>query len=75
MASAIFLILIFIQIFDICYVLFIPHISFKLWGKTDIVLPQALTVIEYLVARGSERAVDDIVEHTYQISVRIFFCL
>ncbi|RWR78196.1 Epsin domain-containing protein [Cinnamomum micranthum f. kanehirae] len=29
---------------------------------------KALTVIEYLVANGSERAVDDIVEHTFQIS-------
>ncbi|KAL9259401.1 Clathrin interactor EPSIN 1-like protein [Drosera capensis] len=28
----------------------------------------ALTVIEYLVANGSERAVDDIIEHTFQIS-------
>jgi len=32
---------------------------------------QALTVIEYLIANGSERAVDDIVEHTFQISVRV----
>lgn len=30
---------------------------------------QALAVIEYLVAHGSERAVDDIIEHTFQISV------
>ncbi|XP_047342027.1 clathrin interactor EPSIN 1 [Impatiens glandulifera] len=29
---------------------------------------KALTVIEYLVSHGSERAVDDIIEHTYQIS-------
>ncbi|XP_052209550.1 clathrin interactor EPSIN 1 [Diospyros lotus] len=29
---------------------------------------KALAVIEYLVANGSERAVDDIIEHTYQIS-------
>ncbi|XP_077211677.1 clathrin interactor EPSIN 1-like [Tasmannia lanceolata] len=29
---------------------------------------KALTVIEYLVANGSERAVDDIMEHTFQIS-------
>ncbi|KAI3756021.1 hypothetical protein L1987_55833 [Smallanthus sonchifolius] len=29
---------------------------------------KALTVIEYLVANGSERAVDDIIEHTFQIS-------
>jgi len=33
-------------------------------------LIQALAVIEYLVAHGSERAVDDIIEHTFQISVR-----
>ncbi|XP_058091356.1 clathrin interactor EPSIN 1-like isoform X2 [Magnolia sinica] len=29
---------------------------------------KALAVIEYLVANGSERAVDDILEHTFQIS-------
>ncbi|XAR70817.1 hypothetical protein NMG60_11027821 [Bertholletia excelsa] len=29
---------------------------------------KALAVIEYLIANGSERAVDDITEHTYQIS-------
>ncbi|XP_042492342.1 clathrin interactor EPSIN 1-like [Macadamia integrifolia] len=29
---------------------------------------KALTVIEYLVAHGSERALDDITEHTFQIS-------
>lgn len=35
-------------------------------------LHQSLAVIEYLVAHGSERAVDDIIEHTFQISVCIF---
>lgn len=30
---------------------------------------QGLTVLEYLVAHGSERVVDDIREHAYQISV------
>lgn len=34
-------------------------------------LYQSLAVIEYLVANGSERAVDDIIEHTFQISVWI----
>ncbi|CAM8898766.1 unnamed protein product [Rhodiola kirilowii] len=29
---------------------------------------KALTVIEYLIANGSERAVDDIIEHTYRIA-------
>ncbi|XP_010914749.1 clathrin interactor EPSIN 1 [Elaeis guineensis] len=29
---------------------------------------KALAVIEYLIANGSERAVDDILEHTFQIS-------
>ena len=33
-------------------------------------LIQALAVIEYLIANGSERAVDEIIEHTFQISVR-----
>lgn len=30
---------------------------------------QALIVLEYLVAHGSERVIDDIREHAYQISV------
>ncbi|KAD4178731.1 hypothetical protein E3N88_27322 [Mikania micrantha] len=30
---------------------------------------KALAVIEYLVANGSERAVDEIIEHTFQISL------
>lgn len=34
---------------------------------------KALSVIEYLVSNGSERAVDEIIEHTYQISVSLFF--
>ena len=33
---------------------------------------QALTVLEYLVAHGSERVIDEIKEHSYQISV--IFC-
>jgi len=34
---------------------------------------QALTIIEYLIANGSERAVDDILDHYSKISVWIFF--
>lgn len=30
---------------------------------------QGLIVLEYLVAHGSERVIDDIKEHSYQISV------
>ncbi|XP_054792515.1 clathrin interactor EPSIN 1-like [Prosopis cineraria] len=37
-------------------------------GKDWRYVYKALAVIEYLVAHGSERAVDDIVEHTFQIS-------
>ncbi|CAN0907312.1 Clathrin interactor EPSIN 1 [Linum grandiflorum] len=37
-------------------------------GKDWRLVYKALSVIEYLVAHGSERAVDDIIEHTYQIS-------
>ncbi|KZV42008.1 clathrin interactor EPSIN 1 [Dorcoceras hygrometricum] len=37
-------------------------------GKNWRLVYKALAVIEYLVAHGSERAVDDIVEHTFQIS-------
>ncbi|KAF7830494.1 clathrin interactor EPSIN 1 [Senna tora] len=37
-------------------------------GKDWRYVYKALSVIEYLVARGSERAVDDIIEHTFQIS-------
>ncbi|RZC16223.1 Clathrin interactor EPSIN 1, partial [Glycine soja] len=39
-------------------------------GKDWRYVYKALAVIEYLVAHGSERAVDDIIEHTFQISVR-----
>lgn len=34
---------------------------------------QALAVVEYLLANGSERAMDDILEHSFQISVRLLF--
>ncbi|KAM3302794.1 clathrin interactor EPSIN 1 [Capsicum chacoense] len=37
-------------------------------GKNWRYVYKALAVIEYLVAHGSERAVDEIVEHTFQIS-------
>ncbi|KAG8381836.1 hypothetical protein BUALT_Bualt05G0014200 [Buddleja alternifolia] len=37
-------------------------------GKSWRFVYKALAVIEYLVAHGSERALDDIVEHTFQIS-------
>ncbi|KAL0297239.1 UNVERIFIED_CONTAM: Clathrin interactor EPSIN 1 [Sesamum radiatum] len=37
-------------------------------GKNWRFVYKALSVIEYLVAHGSERAVDDIIEHTFQIS-------
>ncbi|KAK6161927.1 hypothetical protein DH2020_001768 [Rehmannia glutinosa] len=37
-------------------------------GKNWRFVYKSLTVIEYLVAHGSERAVDDIIEHTFQIS-------
>ncbi|PIN00274.1 Equilibrative nucleoside transporter protein [Handroanthus impetiginosus] len=37
-------------------------------GKNWRFVYKALAVIEYLVAHGSERTVDDIIEHTYQIS-------
>ncbi|KAL8171122.1 hypothetical protein V2J09_022926 [Rumex salicifolius] len=40
-------------------------------GKDWRYVYKALSVIEYLIANGSERAVDDIVEHTFQISVQI----
>lgn len=37
--------------------------------KHPYVVFQALTVLEYLVAHGSERVIDEIREHSYQISV------
>ncbi|XP_039004866.1 clathrin interactor EPSIN 1-like [Hibiscus syriacus] len=37
-------------------------------GKDWRYIYKALTVIEYLISHGSERAVDDIIEHTFQIS-------
>lgn len=33
---------------------------------------QALIILEYLVAHGSERVIDEIREHAYQISVTFF---
>ncbi|CAN8236682.1 unnamed protein product [Cochlearia groenlandica] len=37
-------------------------------GKDWRYVYKALAVIDYLISNGSERAVDDIIEHTYQIS-------
>ncbi|KAK9742060.1 hypothetical protein RND81_03G145700 [Saponaria officinalis] len=37
-------------------------------GKDWRYVYKSLTVIEYLIANGAERAVDDIIEHTFQIS-------
>ncbi|KAJ8555519.1 hypothetical protein K7X08_013015 [Anisodus acutangulus] len=37
-------------------------------GKNWRFVYKSLAVIEYLVAHGADRAVDDIIEHTYQIS-------
>ncbi|CAI9775711.1 unnamed protein product [Fraxinus pennsylvanica] len=37
-------------------------------GKNWRYVYKALAVIEYLVSHGSERSVDDIIEHTFQIS-------
>ncbi|GLT25533.1 hypothetical protein SLA2020_006550 [Shorea laevis] len=37
-------------------------------GKDWRYVYKALAVIEYLICHGSERAVDDIIEHTFQIS-------
>ncbi|KAI4376968.1 hypothetical protein MLD38_014668 [Melastoma candidum] len=37
-------------------------------GKDWRYVYKALTVVEYLVAHGSDRAVDEIIEHTYQIA-------
>lgn len=71
MVSMYFLILISVFIFLFSFIFPSPvHISNIFSKKTNsISLVQALAVIEYLVANGSERAVDDIVEHTYQIAV------
>ncbi|PWA33838.1 ENTH/VHS-like protein [Artemisia annua] len=38
------------------------------WRHVQVKFLMALAMIEYLVANGSERAVDDIIEHTFQIS-------
>ncbi|KAL3498537.1 hypothetical protein ACH5RR_041269 [Cinchona calisaya] len=51
-----------------------PMVMNVLWtrltetGKNWRFVYKALAVIEYLVAHGSERAVDEIIEHTFQIS-------
>ncbi|ONK60224.1 uncharacterized protein A4U43_C08F15720 [Asparagus officinalis] len=41
--------------------------------QNNIVHPsvEALLVIDYLIANGSERALDDILEHSFRISVSI----
>ena len=39
-----------------------------------IIYVQALTIIEYLIANGSERAVDDILDHYSKISVCLILC-
>jgi len=41
-------------------------------GKDWRYVYKALAVIDYLISNGSERAVDEIIEHTYQISVSLF---
>lgn len=46
------------------------HFDISLRTFYAMFLIQALAVIEYLIANGSERAVDEIIEHTFQISVR-----
>lgn len=40
-------------------------------GKNWRHVYKGLTVLEYLVAHGAERVIDDIREHAYQISVNI----
>lgn len=52
------------QLFFFCFSVF----SSSLTLMFNLVF-QALTVIEYLLANGSERTVDDIIEHSFQISV------
>ena len=47
--------------------------SIFLFSKRRIYV-QALTIIEYLIANGSERAVDDILDHYSKISVCLILC-
>lgn len=58
-----------------CMHIFFLAICANCWfysPTSKILACQSLAVIEYLVANGSERAVDDIIEHTFQISVRMW---
>jgi len=48
--------------------LYSAFFSIFLFSKR-IIYVQALTIIEYLIANGSERAVDDILDHYSKISV------
>jgi hypothetical protein len=40
-----------------------------IFSNRDYYIFQALIVFEYLVAHGSERVIDDLKEHAYQLSV------
>ena len=42
-------------------------------GKNWRHVYKGLTVLEYLVAIGSERVIEDIIEHAYQIEVQFVF--
>lgn len=46
---------------------------FLFYSYPNLYLSQGLTVLEYLVGHGSERVIDDIREHAYQISVHLIF--
>lgn len=45
------------------------------YSYPNFYLSQGLTVLEYLVGHGSERVIDDIREHAYQISVHFSYSI
>ena len=48
---------------------------FSFYSYPNLYLSQGLTVLEYLVGHGSERVIDDIREHAYQISVHYSYSI
>lgn len=73
-----FLELVVSSLFIVSYCITLHFVVFSTWSwmcflfcySSQVSLfMQALTVLEYLVAHGSERVIDEIREHAYQISV------
>ena len=62
------------HVYKVVYNLLILQLSANLLNCYFINM-QGLTVLEYLVAHGSEKVIDEIREHSYQIAVRTILFL